>query len=204
GGMGAYSPAPVITEEIQQQVMREVMIPAVKGFQTEGTPYRGVLYAGLMITSKGPRVLEFNCRFGDPEAQVLLSRLDSDLVDIIEATLSGRLTEVPIRWSSKKSVCVVIASGGYPDQAETGREITGVSDAEQETDVKVFHAATIRKDGHPVTSGGRVLGVTAWDENMEAAIQKAYRAVGRIRFEGMHYRKDIGARALNRKEEKKR
>ena len=184
--------------------MREVMIPAVRGFQAEGTSYRGVLYAGLMITSNGPRVLEFNCRFGDPEAQVLLSRLETDLVDIIEATQSGRLGTMAIQWSPKKSVCVVMASKGYPDQSETGHKITGLAEASVERDVIVFHGATARNGNEWVASGGRVLGVTALSENMEEAIQKAYRAVGRIQFEGMQFRKDIGARALNRKEERKR
>jgi phosphoribosylamine--glycine ligase len=151
-----------------------------------------------MMTSQGPRVLEFNCRFGDPEAQAVLPRLDTDLLDILESTLSGSLSGFSIRWNSKPSVCVVLSSGGYPEKNESGKVISGIPQAAQEAGVTVFHSATLMKDGKLLTDGGRVLGVTALGDDLEEAIRRAYRAVGHIRFEGMQYRKDIGARALGR------
>ncbi len=194
GGMGAYAPAPVCTPEVYQTALEKILIPTVRAMAAEGRPYRGVLYAGLMVTGEGPRVLEFNARFGDPEAQPVLMLLETDLVEIIEAALSGRLGEKEIRWRPGAAVCVVLASGGYPGPYRKGYPISGLDRVPP--DVVVFHAGTALEDGRVVTAGGRVLGVTAAAETIAAAIEKAYAAVEQIHFEGMHYRRDIGRKAL--------
>lgn len=196
GGMGAYSPPPVYTPEVHEQVVSQILEPVVEALRQEGREYVGVLYAGLMITSTGPKVLEFNVRFGDPETQVVLPRLKTDLVDIIEAVLERRLASQPIEWRSEAAVCVVMAAEGYPGTYPKGMPISGLESLPPE--VMVFHAGTARRDGQLVTAGGRVLGVTALGEDIKAAIAKAYAAVERIHFPHCHYRCDIGYRALKR------
>lgn len=196
GGMGAYSPAPVITGELEALVMEKIMQPAVNGLREEGIKYKGVLYAGLMIKDGVPSVLEFNCRLGDPETQPVLARLDSDLVDIAMAISDERLADIRVEWRKDAAVCVVLAAGGYPGKYEKGKVISGLEEAAVGGDVFLFHAGTEFRDGDIVTSGGRVLGVTATGRNIKAARELAYQAVGEIRFEGMHYRRDIADRAL--------
>ncbi|MGV1098299.1 phosphoribosylamine--glycine ligase [Thiovibrio sp. JS02] len=198
GGMGAYSPAPVVTEAVHRQVMEKVMYPTVQALAAEGCPYKGVLYAGLMIDNGIARVLEFNCRFGDPEAQPLLMRLEGDLVEVMEAVIDGRLAEVSLAIDPRPTVCVVMAAGGYPGSYEKGKVIRGLAQAGQRRDVVVFHAGTSRRDGEVVTNGGRVLGVTALGATVQDAIAKAYAAVGDISWDGCYYRKDIGGKALGR------
>ncbi|HEX4086092.1 MAG TPA: phosphoribosylamine--glycine ligase [Chthoniobacteraceae bacterium] len=194
GGMGAYTPAPILTPELERQVREQVLDPFVRGLALDGLTFKGLLYPGLMITREGPKVLEFNCRFGDPETQPYMLRLKSDLVDVLEAVIDGRLADFPVEWSNDVSVCVVMASGGYPGDYEKGKVISGVEAAERYG--TVFHAGTRWVDGRLVTSGGRVLGVTATGANVRAAREKAYAAVGQIQFEGAQYRQDIAARAL--------
>jgi phosphoribosylamine---glycine ligase len=198
GGMGAYSPAPVVTEAVHRKIMDQVMLPTVKAMAAEGHPYRGVLYAGLMIKDGEPRVLEFNVRFGDPEAQPLLMRMEGDLLPVLEAVVDQRLRDVQIRWRPEPAVCVVMAAGGYPGAHDTGRPISGLTEAAQLTDVMVFHAGTARLDNAIVTNGGRVLGVTALGKDIPDAIDRAYRAVEKIRWTGAHYRTDIGRKAVRR------
>ena len=200
GGMGAYSPAPVVSAEIAEFVMNQVMLPTVRGLEAEGRPYKGVLYAGLMISGETVNVLEFNCRFGDPEAQPLLMRLKSDIVDIFEAAIDGRLDRVEMKIDPRPTVCVVMASGGYPGPYETGKAIKGLSKAGDCPGVEVFHAGTTRKHGRYLTGGGRVLGVTAVGKTLEEAISRAYRAVDEIRWTDCYFRRDIGAKALQRAE----
>ncbi len=199
GGMGAYSPSPFGTSDILAKVESEVLVPIVDAMRRDRAPYRGVLYVGLMITPGGPKVLEFNCRFGDPETQALLMRLESDLVDVLEAGVDGRLDQVEIRWNPKPAVCVVMASAGYPGSYEKGKTIEGLDSAGAISDVFVYHAGTSMLEGQPVTSGGRVLGVTAKAETIEEAIQAAYSAAGHIEFEGKQMRSDIGMKAINTK-----
>lgn len=197
GGMGAYSPAPVITPQLQKRIEKEIIEPVLKALAKEGHPYLGFLYAGLMIVdNKDPYVLEFNCRLGDPEAQVILPRVGNDLLELISMTLEGKLSEVEIEESSGAAVCVVMASKGYPGAYEKGKKIEGLDRASQIPGIIVFHAGTIKKDGEFYTSGGRVLGVTALDRDIPSAIEKAYKAVALISFEGAHYRKDIGQKAF--------
>jgi len=196
GGMGAYSPTPVITDEILAQVERQIFVPIVDAMNREETPYRGVLYAGLMLTHNGPKILEFNCRFGDPETQPILFRLQSDLVEVMDAVLAGRLDSITLRWDPRPAVCVVMAAGGYPGEYKKGAEITGLDDAVSD-DVMVFHAGTKRLGGKLVTAGGRVLGVTARGPTLAEAQKRAYQAVERIHFDGAYYRRDIGAKALS-------
>lgn len=198
GGMGAYSPAPVITDSLMNQITREVLVPIVDGMNRSGSPYKGVLYAGLMITSGGPRVLEFNVRFGDPETQPILMRLKSDLLEVFLACCDQKLDEITLQWDQRSSVCVVMASGGYPGPYEKGKVITGIEQAEQLDDVVVFHAGTKLEDGKVVTSGGRVLGVTAMGDTVAASKEKAYQAVDRIHFEGAYCRRDIADKAIKR------
>jgi phosphoribosylamine--glycine ligase len=198
GGMGAYSPAPVVTEKISRQVDRDVLVPMVHGMKAAGAPYKGVLYAGIMVTPGGAKVLEFNCRFGDPETQPLMMRLRSDLVEVIEAVLDDRLDEVTLDWDPRPAVCVVMASGGYPGPYEKGKEITGLDAAGRMDDVVVFHAGTRSEDGKVVTSGGRVLGVTALGDDISAARDRAYEAVRHIKFHRAHWRTDIGVKAIRR------
>jgi phosphoribosylamine--glycine ligase len=199
GGMGAYSPAPVITDTMMTRITREILVPTVDAMNRNGTPFKGVLYAGLMITSGGPRVLEFNVRFGDPETQPILMRLQSDLLEVFLAVCETRLEEVFLKWDPRPAVCVVMASGGYPDEYQTGKVITGLKEAEEGGDVVVFHAGTQLRSGDVVTSGGRVLGVTALGANIAAAKARAYEAVGRIDFEGAYCRHDIADKAIQRK-----
>ncbi len=197
GGMGAYSTAQLLDDQMRNWLVQHVARPVVAGMKAEGAEYKGVLYCGLMMTAKGPMVLEFNCRFGDPETQPILMRLESDLVDALEASIEGRVSDGDFKWSSEASACVVMASGGYPGTYEAGKKIMGLREAEGEG-VKVFHAGTSQRDGSYYTAGGRVLGVTARAADLRAAVDRAYEAVGKIGFEGAHYRKDIAARALTR------
>jgi len=196
GGMGAYSPAPVVTAEVHRKIMDQVMIPTVRAMAEEGCPFRGVLYAGLMVKDGEPRVLEFNVRLGDPEAQPLLLRLDSDLVPVLEAAVDRRLHEVEIAWRPEPAVCVVMAAAGYPGAHDRGKPIAGLRAAARLRDVMVFHAGTALAGGKVVTNGGRVLAVTALGADVAEAIARAYRAVEKIHWEGMHYRTDIGRKAL--------
>jgi len=198
GGMGAYSPAPVVTEAVHTKVMDQIMIPTVKAMAAEGRPYRGVLYAGLMIKDGEPKVLEFNVRFGDPEAQPLLMRMESDLLPILEAVVDQRLREVEVRWRTEPAVCVVMTAGGYPGAHDTGRPITGLGTVARLRDVMVFHAGTAMAGGKVVTNGGRILGVTALGQDIPEAIARAYRAVEKIHWDGVHYRTDIGRKAVER------
>lgn len=196
GGMGAYSPAPVMTEALIEVVQEEILEPTVEEMAAAGRPYQGILYAGLMITAEGPTVVEFNCRFGDPEAQAVLPRMRSDLVEPLLATIDGGVERAAVEWDPRPSVCVVMASEGYPGAYETGFEVSGVDEAEAMEDVFVFHAGTRLEEGRLRTDGGRVLGVTALGDTIRQAIERAYLAVEKIRFEGAYYRPDIGAKAL--------
>ena len=196
GGMGACSPAPVFTPELKQQVIDRVMLPAVNGMRAEGIPYQGVLYAGLMITADGPKVLEFNARFGDPETQPIMMRMDSDILPVLEACANGTLDTCSLEWKPGAAVCVVMASEGYPGSYDKGRPISGLDQANALPGVSVFHAGTKQDGDIIVTSGGRVLGVTALGGNVQMAIVKAYQAVGKIKWPGVHYRTDIGQKAL--------
>ncbi len=198
GGMGAYSPAPVVSEALMDQITREILVPTVDGMNRNGTPYKGVLYAGVMITAAGPRVLEFNVRFGDPETQPILVRLKSDLLEVMLAVCDGTLDQVTLEWDPRPAVCVVMASGGYPDDYEKGKKITGLEEAEQLKDVVVFHAGTAAKDGDIVTAGGRVLGVTALGQTIAEAKAKAYEAVNKIKFDGAYWRHDIADKAIKK------
>ena len=196
GGMGAYAPAPLVNPEMAATVMEKVFMPTVEGMKEEGRKIRGVLYAGLMITSEGPKVLEFNVRFGDPETQAILPLLGSDLIESLEACLEGNLTRVSLKWNRGAAVCVVIASGGYPGSYQKGKEIRGLEDLTGEEDIAVFHAGTVLKEGKVLTAGGRVLGVTGWGDSIKNALEKTYRAAEKIKFKDIYYRKDIGAKAL--------
>jgi len=198
GGMGAYSPAPVMTDALLEQSLHGVLLPVVRGMKKLDRPYRGVIYAGMMVTANGPKVLEFNARFGDPETQVILPRLETDLVDIMEAVIQGKLSEIELKWSPKPAVCVCLCSGGYPGNYAKGKIIRGLSEVGKAEDVLVFHAGTALSDGKIVTSGGRVLGITALAEDIGSAIDRAYTAVKIVDFEGMHFRSDIGSRAVKR------
>jgi phosphoribosylamine--glycine ligase len=198
GGMGAYSTQTIVDDKMRDWLVHHIAQPVVAGMKAEGAEYRGVLYCGLMMTARGPMVLEFNCRFGDPETQPILMRLESDLVDALEASVGGRVSDGDFRWSPDASVCVVIASGGYPGTFEAGKKIAGLEQAGALEGVKVFHAATSKRDDVYFTSGGRVLGVTARAADLAHAVERAYHAVSSIGFEGMHYRKDIAARALKK------
>jgi len=196
GGMGAYSPAPIVTKKLERRVMDTIMIPTVRAMEKEGRLFKGVLYAGLMIENNEARVLEFNARFGDPETQPIMARLDTDLIEIIEAILAGSLSKIEVRWKPDSAVCVVMASGGYPGTYEKGKTISGLEKAAAHQGVMVFHSGTALKDGTVVTDGGRVLGVTGLGPVIAAAIDNAYAGTREISFEGAHFRRDIGARAL--------
>lgn len=198
GGMGAYSPAPVVTDAIMDQITREILVPVVDGMNRNDTPYKGVLYAGVMVTAGGPRVLEFNVRFGDPETQPILMRLKSDLLEVFLAVCDEKLDSVTLAWDPRPAVCVVMASGGYPDNYENGKIITGLDDAGKMDDVVVFHAGTAAKDGQIVTNGGRVLGVTAVGQTIALAKERAYQAVDKIKFDGAYCRRDIADKAIRR------
>ena len=208
GGMGAYSPAPMVTAEILDFVMRRVILPVIRGMKKEGAPYKGILYAGVMITNDGPKVLEFNVRFGDPETQVVLARLDSDLLDALLWTLGADGKIPQLKWDARPSVCVVVASGGYPGNYEKGKVIGGLEKVSRMKNIVVFHAGTERKKTcsgfffgpafHYWTNGGRVLGITAKGRDLKSAIDRVYQAVGVLSFDTIHYRRDIGWRALEK------
>lgn len=203
GGMGAYSPAPIVTDALTQQITREILVPIVDGMNRNGTPYKGVLYAGLMITAAGPRVLEFNVRFGDPETQPVFMRLKSDLLEVMLAVCDEKLDEVRLEWDQRPAVCVVMASEGYPGNYEKGKKITGLDEAEEIEDVTVFHAGTALEYGNIVTAGGRVLGVTALGQTVTDAKARAYQAVDKIKFDGAYYRRDIADKAIKKDEVRK-
>src|SRR5216684_3344904 len=198
GGMGAYSTADIVDDTMRDWLVNHIARPVIAGMKAEGAEFKGVLYCGLMMTARGPMVLEFNTRFGDPETQPILMRLESDLVDALEAAVQGRVSEGDFRWSRDASVCVVMASGGYPGTIEVGKKITGIEDADKLEGVKVFHSGTSTRDGAYYTAGGRVLGVTARAKTLDAAVSRAYEAVDEIQFDGAHYRRDIAARALKK------
>ncbi|MGN0521381.1 MAG: phosphoribosylamine--glycine ligase [Eubacterium sp.] len=198
GGMGTVSPNPYYTEEIAKECMEKIFIPTINAMNSEGRTFKGCLYFGLMITPKGPKVIEYNCRFGDPETQVVLPRLKTDIMDIFDAINNETLSQLDIEWSDEASACVIMASGGYPKSYPKGIEITGLENGQLDG-VTVYHAGTSLDDGRLVTSGGRVLGVTALGDTLEQALEKSYEAVKKIHFDGAHYRKDIGKRALNAK-----
>jgi len=198
GGMGAYSTVAIVDAQMQNWLLQHIARPVVAGMKAEGAAYKGVLYCGLMMTARGPMVLEFNCRFGDPETQPILMRLESDLVEALEASIDGRVSDGDFRWSPDAAVCVVMASGGYPGTFEVGKKISGLEEAENVSGVKVFHAGTTRHDDAYFTAGGRVLGITARAASLEIAVERAYQAVEKISFGGAYYRKDIAARALKK------
>jgi phosphoribosylamine---glycine ligase len=196
GGMGAYSPAPFLTEPALSQAGEKILGPWLRGCAAEGIDFRGILYPGVMLTETGPKVLEFNARFGDPETQVYMTRLDSDLLELLEASVEGTLSKIKIDWKPEVSVCVVIASAGYPGSYPKGKTIRGLDDAARMPNTKVFHAGTTGAGQDVLTNGGRVLGVTAWAKDLSSARNAAYEAVERIHFDGAHYRRDIGAKGL--------
>lgn len=198
GGMGAYSPAPVVTPSLLKEIMEKIVYRTIDGLAKEGIDYRGVLYAGVMLTKEGPKALEFNVRFGDPETEAILPRLKSDLVEVMLATAEGKLSKIrTLEWDNRACVCVVCASGGYPGSYTKDKEISGLEQAAELKDVVVFHAGTKKVGDKILTSGGRVLGVTGLGATIKEAINKTYEAVGKINFAGMHFRKDIGKKALN-------
>jgi phosphoribosylamine--glycine ligase len=196
GGMGAYSPAPVVTDEVHEKIIEKILRPIIYGLGEEGRTYKGVLYAGLMIHDGHPKVLEFNARFGDPETQPVLMRMKGDIVPILEACMKGNLSQHRIEWDNRPSVCVVMASKGYPGDYEKGKMIRGLKEVSQMEGVFVFHAGTTSKDGPMITNGGRVLGVTGLGEDIPRAIEKTYQAVKKISWDGVYYRTDIGQKAL--------
>jgi phosphoribosylamine--glycine ligase len=196
GGMGVYSTDSLLDPAMSDWILHHIAVPTVEGMAAEETPFSGVLYCGLMMTARGPQVLEFNTRFGDPETQAILVRLESDLVDALEASVDGRLDEKPLRWAPGASACVVASSGGYPGTYKNGFPITGLAAAAQVPGVQVFHAGTAQVGGQIVTAGGRVLGVTAAADSLDQALARAYQAMAETSFEGMYYRRDIGHRAL--------
>jgi phosphoribosylamine--glycine ligase len=196
GGMGAYSPTPVVTPAMLRSIERDVLVPVVDGLVRDGIEYKGILYAGLMLTTNGPKVLEFNCRFGDPETQPLMMRLKSDLAEVMLAVAEGRLDQVEMKWDDRPAIAVVATSKGYPGKYPTGLPITGIDDVSSMRDVKVFHSGTKMVDGQLVTDGGRVLAVTALGDTIADAQRRAYEAMRKIHFDGMHYRRDIGHQAI--------
>jgi len=198
GGMGAYSPAPVVTDEVHEKIIEKILRPIIQGMGEEGRPYKGVLYAGLMIHEGHPKVLEFNARFGDPETQPVLMRMKGDIIPILGACIEGNLSRYKIEWDSRAAVCVVMASKGYPGDYEKGEPISGLKEVSQMEDIFVFHAGTALKDGQMSTNGGRVLGVTGLGKDIPRAIERTYQAVQKISWQGVHYRKDIGQKALCR------
>ena len=198
GGMGAYTTRDIVDDQMRDWLLTHIARPVVSGMKAEGAEYKGVLYCGLMMTARGPMVLEFNCRFGDPETQPILMRMESDLVEAMEASIDGRTSDGDFKWSNDAAVCVVMASGGYPGTYEVGKKITGLEDVAKLGGVKVFHAGTSRRDNDFYTSGGRVLGVTARAPELNTALQRVYEATAKITFDGAHYRNDIAARALKK------
>jgi phosphoribosylamine--glycine ligase len=191
GGMGAYSTDDLLPAKLRETILSSIVEPTMRGLTADGIHYQGFLYIGLMLTRSGPKVLEFNCRLGDPETQAIVARMDFDLAQILAQAAAGRLEPSQLRWKPGASVCIVVSSGGYPGKFETGKRIDGLTSAEKVRDVKVFHAGTKREGDAIVSSGGRVLGVTAAADSLELARTAAYEATDKIRFEGMHYRKDI-------------
>jgi phosphoribosylamine--glycine ligase len=198
GGMGAYTTRDIVDHQMRDWLLTHIARPVVSGMKAEGAEYKGVLYCGLMMTARGPMVLEFNCRFGDPETQPILMRLESDLVEAMEASIDGRTSDGDFKWSNDAAVCVVMASGGYPGTYEVGKKITGLEDAAKLDGVRIFHAGTSKRDSDFYTSGGRVLGVTARAPELNTALQRVYEATAKIAFDGAHYRNDIAARALKK------
>jgi len=196
GGMGAYSPAPILTEKLRKAIESRIIEPTIRGMQRNGTPFKGVLYAGLMITSEGPMALEYNVRFGDPEAQAVLPRMKGDIVELMLASCEGWIDKYKLSWDKRSCVCVVISSGGYPGEYETGKEITGLKEAGEMEDIVVFHAGTKKEQDKVITCGGRVLGVTSMCGGIEGAIEKVYKAVDKISFERCFFRRDIGSKAF--------
>jgi phosphoribosylamine--glycine ligase len=199
GGMGAYTTSTIVDDKMRDWLVAHIARPVVAGMKAEGAEYKGVLYCGLMMTARGPMVLEFNCRFGDPETQPILMRMESDLVEAMEASIDGRTSDGDFKWSNDAAVCVVMASGGYPGAYESGKKIAGLDEAARVESVKIFHAGTTEREGDFYTAGGRVLGVTARAADLQTAVDRAYEACAKISFEGASYRKDIGARALKKK-----
>jgi phosphoribosylamine--glycine ligase len=197
GGMGTYSPTPFLTDAQLADTGRKILEPFMRGCAAEGIDFRGILYPGLMLTKSGPKVLEFNARFGDPETQVYLTCLENDLVELLDASVSGTLDKIELKWKAAASVCVVMASGGYPGGYAKGKPIHGLAEAAKLPNTKVFHAGTALKDDQIVTNGGRVLGATAWAKDLRSAQAAAYAAVGKIHFDGVHFRRDIAAKALH-------
>jgi phosphoribosylamine--glycine ligase len=196
GGMGTYSPTPFLSDTELKTVGEAILHPWLRGCAEEGIDFRGILYPGLMLTKAGPKVLEFNARFGDPETQVYLTRLENDLVELLDASVNGTLDKIELKWKPAASVCVVMASGGYPGSYAKGKPIHGLDEAAKLPNAKVFHAGTVLKDGQIVTNGGRVLGVTAWAKDLRSAQAAAYAAAGKISFEGAYFRSDIGSKAM--------
>jgi phosphoribosylamine---glycine ligase len=195
GGMGAYSSDELLTEELRRAITSSIVAPTMKGLAADGIRYQGFLYVGLMLTKEGPRVLEFNCRLGDPETQAIAARMNFDLGDVLADVAAGKLQPEKLKWKTGASACVVLASGGYPGKFETGKEIRGLDEAAKIPEVKILHAGTKRDGENVLTSGGRVLGVTATGDTLDAALHKVYQAAGKIQFDGMHYRHDIGRHA---------
>jgi phosphoribosylamine--glycine ligase len=190
--MGAYSSDGLLPEELRKTIVSKVVEPTLRGLAEDGIPYRGFLYFGLMLTKEGPKVLEFNCRLGDPEAQAIAARMDFDLAEVLEDVSAGRLDADKLKWKPGASVCVVLTAGGYPEKYKSGDKIGGLTDIHARTGVKVLHAGTRLDNGSMVTNGGRVLGIVAGDDTLDGALASVYRAVQKVRFDGMHYRKDIG------------
>ncbi len=201
GGMGTFSPNPLVTADLLNQIINRIIEPTVRGMYQEGIPFKGVLYAGIMLTPDGPKALEFNARFGDPETQCIIPRLRSDLVELLSAACEGRLNEITAKWDERSCICVVMASGGYPGKFQNGFAITGLANAQSDEDTVVFHAGTKNDGGMIVTNGGRVLGVTSLAESLKKARLKVYNAVDQIQFEHMFFRRDIGNRVLRREGE---
>ncbi|MEK6645239.1 MAG: phosphoribosylamine--glycine ligase [Candidatus Firestonebacteria bacterium] len=197
GGMGAYSPAPVFTKDLENKVINEILLPTIRGLITLGINYKGVIYVGLMITQDGPKVLEFNARFGDPETQVILPRLKTDIIDVMNAVIDEKLFRIRLNWDERVTVCVVLAAGGYPGKYENGKEIEGLDEARQMEDITVFHAGTSDIEGKIVTMGGRVLNIVGMGSSIKEAVVKTYMAVNKIKFDGIQYRHDIASKAMN-------
>lgn len=196
GGMGAYSPVPFFDDKAQRYALEKIFKPVIKGMKQEGRKFKGVLYAGLILTDEGPKVLEFNARFGDPETQVILPGLKTDLIEILCATREEKLSRIELEWQHQAAVCVILASGGYPGEYEKGKIINGIEKIENKQSTMVFHAGTEKKGNNVISSGGRVLGVTAWAETLSCAIDTVYEKIGQISFEKLYYRKDIGEKGL--------
>ncbi|MFA6257451.1 MAG: phosphoribosylamine--glycine ligase [Candidatus Paceibacterota bacterium] len=196
GGMGTIAPLPFVTNELLEKIEKDIVVPTVHSMEKDGNPFLGVIYPGLILTKDGPKILEYNARFGDPETQTYMRLLDTDILDIFNSCIDGKLDQIEINWSKKSACTIVLASGGYPENYDKGKIISGISEAEMQPDIVVFHAGTKIKNDELVTSGGRVLGITATGDTLEEALAKAYKAIEKISFEGMQYRKDIGQGAL--------